>query len=138
MGAVLGGPYNTPPFRGTSMDTMVSNLEQRRAQQFGTPKSVPVQRLRVGKLDRTQRGGGSGKGALEMGHPSLWELFQGNLEGCSFVRGPEGYERKALGMSFSPHGSSVGPPGVGSSTGDFEIWLTGALRVGCLSLWELC
>jgi hypothetical protein len=92
----------------------------------------------VGQLDRTQRGGGRGKRALEMGHPSLLELFQGNMEGCSFVRGPEGYERKALGMSFSLHGDSDGPPGVGSSTGDFEIWLTGALGVESLSLWELC
>jgi len=45
------------------------------AQQFGTPKRVPVQRLWVGQLDRTQRGGGRGKGALGMGQPSLWELF---------------------------------------------------------------
>jgi hypothetical protein len=27
---------------------------------------------------------------------------------------------------------------VGSSIGDFEIWLKGALEVECLSLWELC
>jgi len=60
--------------------------------------------------------------------------------GGFFVRGPEGYERKALGMSFSPHGSSVGPPGLDSSIGDFEIWLTGAPGGECLSLslWELC
>jgi len=31
------------------------------AQQFGTPENVPVQRLWVGQLDRTQRGGGRGK-----------------------------------------------------------------------------
>jgi hypothetical protein len=43
--------------------------------------------------------------------------------GGSFVRGPVGYERKALGMSISLHGGSAGQPGVGSSTGDFEIWL---------------
>jgi len=29
-------------------------------------------------------------------------------------------------------------PAVGSSTGDFERWLTGALEVERLSLWELC
>jgi hypothetical protein len=34
--------------------------------------------------------------------------------------------------------ASVGQPGVGSSTGDFERWLQGALKVGHLSLWELC
>jgi len=58
--------------------------------------------------------------------------------GGSFARGPEGYERKAVGMGISPYGSSVGQPGVGSSTGDFEIWLKWALGVECLSLWELC
>ena len=45
--------------------------------------------------------------------------------GGSFARGPEGYERKALGMGISPHGGSVGQPGVGSSNGDFESWLKG-------------
>jgi len=41
---------------------------------------------------------------------------------------------------------SVGQPGVGSSTRDFEIWFKGALGMKCLSLslslslslWELC
>jgi hypothetical protein len=37
-------------------------------------------------------------------------------------------------MGFSPYGGSVGQPGVCSSTGDFEIWLKGALGVECLSL----
>ena len=27
---------------------------------------------------------------------------------------------------------------MGSSTGDFEIWLKGAVEVECLSLWVLC
>jgi hypothetical protein len=54
--------------------------------------------------------------------------------GGSFARAPEGYEMKALGMGISPHGGSVGQPGVGSSTRDFEIWLKGALEVECLSL----
>jgi len=35
-------------------------------------------------------------------------------------------------------GGSVGQPGLGFSTGDFEIWLKGALEVECLSLWEVC
>jgi len=30
--------------------------------------------------------------------------------GGSFARGPEGYERKALGMGISLHGGSVGQP----------------------------
>jgi len=37
-------------------------------------------------------------------------------------------------MGISPHGGSVGQPGEDSSTGDFEIWLKGALGVECLSL----
>jgi len=43
-------------------------------------------------------------------------------------------------MGISLREGSVGQPGVGSSTGDFEIWLKGALEVECLSLslWELC
>ena len=49
-----------------------------------------------------------------------------------------GYERKALGMGISLDGGSVGQPGVGSSTGDFERWMKGALEVGHLSLWKLC
>ena len=58
--------------------------------------------------------------------------------GGSFARGPEGYVRKALGMGISFHGGSVGQPGVGSTTGNFEIWLKVALEVECLSLRELC
>ena len=62
--------------------------------------------------------------------------------GGSFVKGPEGYERKAVRMGNSLHGGSVGQSRMGSSTGDFEIWLKGALRVErpslSLSLWELC
>jgi len=49
--------------------------------------------------------------------------------GASFARGPEGYERKALGMSIPLYGGSVGQTGVGLSTGDFEIWLKGVLEV---------
>ena len=59
-------------------------------------------------------------------------------EGGYFARDPEGYERKALVMGISPDGGSVGQPGVGSPTGDYEIWLKRALGVECLSLWELC
>jgi hypothetical protein len=33
---------------------------------------------------------------------------------------------------------SVGQPGQGSSTRDFEVQLRGALEVQHLSLWELC
>ena len=62
----------------------------------------------------------------------------GEPGGGFFSRGPESYERKALGMGISPHGGSVGRTGVGSFTGGFEIRLKGTLGVECLSLWELC
>jgi len=54
-----------------------------------------------------------------------------------FAKGPEGYERKALGIGISLYGGSVGQPGVGSSTGDFESWMKGALGMGHLSLKRL-
>ena len=78
--------------------------------------------------------GGSGNGASL----SIGALLGEPGKGGSFSKGPEGYERKALGMGTSLHGGSVGQPGVGSSTEDFEIWLKGNLEVKCLSLWELC
>jgi hypothetical protein len=60
--------------------------------------------------------GGSGNGAsLSMG-----ALFR-EPGGDSFYGAPEGCERKALGMGVSPYGGSVGQPGVGSCTGDYEI-----------------
>ena len=62
---------------------------------------------------------------------------RGTWNWSSFAKGPEGYERKALGLGIYLHGDSVRQPGVGSAIRDFEIWLKGALEVGCLSLWEL-
>jgi len=41
-------------------------------------------------------------------------------------------------MGISLYRGSVGQPGVGSSTADFERWLKGALEMECLSPWELC
>jgi hypothetical protein len=74
------------------------------------------------------------KEALETGHLSLWELCLGEPGGWgSSARDPEGYERKALRMGISHHVGSVGQPGVGSSTEDFEIWLKGALEGECVS-----
>jgi hypothetical protein len=65
------------------------------------------------------------KAALEMGYLSVGALL-----------GEHGGGAPLLGASL--YGGSVGQPGVGSSTGDLEIWLKGALVVECLSLWELC
>ena len=72
------------------------------------------------------------KRALETEH-LYGSSVRGIWRGGSFSRGPEGYERKALGMGISLYGGSVGQPGVGSSTGDFEIWLKGALEGGPLA-----
>jgi hypothetical protein len=63
---------------------------------------------------------------------------RGIWNGCPFARGPEDKERKVLATGISLHGGSAGQPGVGSSTRDFEMCLKGALKVGCLSLWDLC
>jgi hypothetical protein len=49
--------------------------------------------------------------------------------------GIPGYEMWALGTDISLHRVSVGQPGVGSSTRDFERWLKGALEVRRLSLY---
>ena len=53
--------------------------------------------------------------------------------GGSFYTGPEGYERNVLRM----HRGSVGQTLVSPSTGDFEIWLKGALEVVSLSVGDL-
>jgi len=54
---------------------------------------------------------------------------RGTWRGGSFAGDPVGYEWKALETGISLHGGSVGQPGMGSSTGDFERWLKGALEV---------
>jgi hypothetical protein len=68
--------------------------------------------------------GGSGNGASLYG-----SSVTGTWSGGCFAKGPVGYERKALGMGIPLHGGSVRQPGVGSSTGDFEMWLKGALEM---------
>jgi len=49
-----------------------------------------------------------------------------------------GEVEKALETGISLHGGSDGQTGVGSSAGDFERWLKGALEVESLSRLELC
>jgi hypothetical protein len=73
------------------------------------------------------------KGALEMKRLS-GQVHCGWPLGRAPLLGTPGYERTALRMGITLHGGSVGQPGVGSSTGDFDRWLKGALKVGCLSL----
>jgi hypothetical protein len=59
----------------------------------------------------------------------------GGPRGRAPLLGTLDYEQKALEMGISLCGGSGGQPGVGSSTGVFEIWLKGALEVGRLSLY---
>jgi len=90
MWALLGGPYNTP-IRGTLVDTMVSNLEQRRLSSLG---------LRKGFLEVEE------KGLWKWGNALYGSSFRETWG--SFVGGPEGYEKKALGMSFYRMGAQLG------------------------------
>jgi hypothetical protein len=53
----------------------------------------------------------------------------GEHGGRSFAGDPVGCDRKALEMGISLHRDSVGQPGVGSSTGDFERLLKGRWRL---------
>jgi hypothetical protein len=47
-----------------------------------------------------------------------------------------GYESKALETGISLHGGSAGQTVVGSTTGDIERWLKGALEMERSSLYE--
>ena len=58
--------------------------------------------------------------------------------GGSFAGDPVGYERKALEMGISLHGVPMGNLEWVRLLGTFDIWFTGVLEVGHLSLWELC
>jgi hypothetical protein len=78
------------------------------------------------------------EGGSRNGAPLSEEAHCGGPQGRAPLLGTLGYERKALGTGVSLHGGSVGQPGVGSSTGNFERWLKGALEVDHLSLWEFC
>ena len=50
--------------------------------------------------------------------------------GAPLLGDPEGYERKVLQMGISLHGGSVGQPGMGSYTRDFEKWMKEGSRNG--------
>jgi len=65
----------------------------------------------TGNSERYLKGGFGNGASLSMG-ALLGEPGRG-----SFVGGPEGYERKALGAGISLYGGSLGQPEVGSSTG---------------------
>jgi len=78
------------------------------------------------------------EGGCRIGVPLSEEAQCGGPQGRAPLLGTVGYERKALRTGISLHGRSIGQPGVGSSTGDLERLLKGALDVERLSLWELC
>jgi hypothetical protein len=85
------------------------------------------------------RGNSDGcKGALEMGHVSLWELCLGEPGGRGlFPVGPGGYERRLWGWASLTMGAQLGNLEWAHLPGTFEIWLKGALEGECLSL-SLC
>ena len=56
--------------------------------------------------------------------------MKGTWREGSLAGDPVGYDREALETGISLHGGSVWQPGVGLSTGDFEIWLKGVWRWG--------
>jgi len=70
------------------------------------------------------------KGTLEVGHLSLWELCDGNLEGGLPCWVPWRIGRKSSGDASISIGDPLGNLEGGLSTGDFERWLKGALQVG--------
>ena len=78
------------------------------------------------------------KGALGVERLSLLEPCEGNLEGGLPCWDPEGYVEKALETGISFHRGPVwGTWKGGSTTGDFERWMKGALGMEYLSLKRL-
>ena len=75
------------------------------------------------------------KGALELQRLCLREFCEGNLEGGLPCWGRK--VGKALEKGISFHRGPVGEPVRGSSTGDFEGWMMGTLRMERLSLKRL-
>ena len=78
-----------------------------------------------------------GRAPLSVGLPSAWTVtlcFSPFCWRAPLPEDPVGCERKALETGISLHGGSAGQSGVGSSAGDFERWLKGALEVQYLSL----
>ena len=69
------------------------------------------------------------KGALGKRHLSEVAHCGGPRERVPLL-GTLGYEQKALEPGISLYGGPAGQPGVGSSTGNFERWLKGAVEVG--------
>jgi hypothetical protein len=89
----------------------------------------------TGNVDNSLKEGSGYRASLSFYGNSVRGTWRG---GSYFARGPERYERKALGTGISLYGGSVGHTGEGSSTRDFEIRLKGTLEVERLYLWELC
>jgi len=70
------------------------------------------------------------KGALEVEHPSLQEICEGNLGGGYLVGDPEGYVERSLETGISLHKGTWR----GARPLDFDIWMKGALGMERLSL----
>jgi len=61
---------------------------------------------------------------------SLRELCYGKLKGGSITGHAKGYVKKAPETVVCPYGGSVGPPGAGSFTRDFERRMMGCCGIG--------
>jgi hypothetical protein len=77
------------------------------------------------------------KRGSETGHPLFGSSFR-EPGGGFLSEGPEGYEGRLWRWGISIYGGSVRQPGESAPTGDFVLWLKGALGVERLTLWELC
>ena len=109
----------------------------------GSGTGLSLYRGPVGEPGEVGPSTGNIENSLKEGYGYGESLSTGALlgkpgEGGSFAGDPLGYEMKALETGISLHGDSVGQPGMGSSTSDFERWLKRSLEVQHLSLGELC
>jgi len=77
MGTVLGGPYNTPSIRGTLVDTMVSNLEQRRLSSLALRKGFLFRGFGWDSWTEPREVEIEGKGLSEWGNPLYGRSFKG-------------------------------------------------------------
>jgi hypothetical protein len=72
-----------------------------------------------------------------VGHLSLWELCEGNLDGGLPCWGPWRIGRKVSGDASVSIGALLGNLEGDLSAGDFEKWMKGAVGIGHLSLKRL-
>jgi hypothetical protein len=65
-------------------------------------------------------------------HPSLWALYEGNLEGGSFTGDTEGYVKEGSGAEYLSIGAPLDNLEGGPFTGDVERWMKEGSRSGAI------